>query len=56
MRQAIQKAESSNLKGKDAGKLKRLAPSLEKTARSTKNAADSTRLLALAEILKRPSL
>jgi hypothetical protein len=52
LRQAIQKAESSN--GKDFGKLKKLAPSLEKSAGSTKNEADSTRLKALAEILKQP--
>ncbi len=56
LRQAIQKAESSNLKGKDAKSLKKLAPALEKAARATENAADSTRMLALAEILKRPSL
>lgn len=53
LRQAIQKTESSK---KDAGKLKSLAPSLEKTARSTKSGTDSARLLALAEILKRPAL
>ena len=51
LRTAIQKAESSK---KDAGKLKKLAPSLETTAGTTKNTADSTRLRALAEILKRP--
>lgn len=55
LRQAIQKAESANLKGKNAAKLKSLAPSLEKTARSTKSATDSARLTALAEILKRPA-
>lgn len=50
LRTAMQKAENSK---KDAGKLKKLAPSLEKTA-STKSGTDSTRLMALAEILKRP--
>jgi len=51
LRQAIQKAGSSK---KDTDKLKKLAPSLEKTARTSKSGTDSTRLQALAEILKRP--
>jgi hypothetical protein len=55
VRQAIQTAESSNMKQKELAKLKKLAPSLEKTAAGTQSAADSTRLHALAEILKRPS-
>jgi hypothetical protein len=50
LRQAIQSAESSG----ELAKLKSLAPSLETSAASTKSAADSTRLKALAEILKRP--
>lgn len=53
LRQAIQKAESSR---KELGKLKSLAPSLEKSAGLTKSAADSARLLALAEILRRPAV
>jgi len=53
LRQAIQKAGSSK---KDTDKLKKLAPSLEKTARTSKSGTDSTRLLALAEILKRPAM
>ncbi len=52
LRQAIQKAESSRKRGK----LKSFAPSLEKSAGLTKSAADSARLRALAEILKRPTL
>ena len=52
LRQAIQKAESS----RELGKLKSLAPSLEKSAGVAKSAADSARLQALAEILKRPAL
>ncbi|HEX8491914.1 MAG TPA: hypothetical protein VF658_03650 [Pyrinomonadaceae bacterium] len=52
LRQAIQKAESR----KELGKLKSLAPSLEKSAGLTKSAADSARLRALAEILRQPSL
>jgi hypothetical protein len=52
LRQAIQSAESS----RQLGKLKSLAPSLEKSASLSKSAADSARLQALAEILKRPAL
>ncbi len=52
LRQAIQEAESS----KKLGKLKSLAPELEKSAGQTKSAADSARLQALADILKRPTL
>ena len=50
LRDAMQKAESS----KKLGKLKKLAPSLEKTA-LTKSGADAMRMQALAEILKRPA-
>jgi hypothetical protein len=53
LRTAIQKAETSK---KDAGKLKKLAPSLEKNAGTSKNGADSSRLRALAEILRKPVL
>jgi len=56
LREAIQKAEGSNLNRKDAGKLKGFAASLEKSARQNKNGVDSARLLALAEILKQPAL
>ncbi len=55
LRQAIQSAESSHMKRSDLAKLKSLAPSLEKSAAMTKSAADSTRLQALSEILKRPA-
>jgi len=51
LRQAIQSAEGS---GSNLGKLKSLAPSLEKDAATTKSAADAKRLQALADILKRP--
>lgn len=47
VRQAIQK--------KDTGKLKTLASSLETSAGTAKNAADASRLHALAEILKQPA-
>ena len=50
LRQAISKAESS----KKLGGLKKLASSVEKGAAEAKNPADSARLSALAEILKKP--
>jgi hypothetical protein len=53
LRQAIQRAE---LNRRELGKLKSLAPALEKSAGLTKSAADSARLQALAEILRRPAL
>jgi hypothetical protein len=55
LRQALQSAESSHLGSSELAKLKSLAPSLEKSAATMKNAADSTRLQALAEILKQPA-
>lgn len=56
IRQAIQSAESSNLSKKDVKNLKKLAPSLQKTADLTKREADSERLKALSEILKQPRM
>src|ERR1043166_7760765 len=56
LRQAIQRAESSRLNQKEREQLKGLAPSLEKSAGLSKSAADSARLRALAEILRRPTL
>jgi hypothetical protein len=55
LRQAIQAAESSHLNKSSLVKLKSLGMSLEKSAAMTKSAADSTRLQALSEILKRPA-
>ena len=55
LRTAIQNAESSQMKPKELANLKSIAPSLEKSAAATKSAADSTRLHALAEILKQPA-
>lgn len=52
IRQAIQRAESSKSK---ISKLKKFAPTLDKTALSTNSAADSARLKALAEILREPA-
>jgi hypothetical protein len=56
LRQAVQRAESSHLNPRELEKLKSLAPSLEKSAGLTKSAADSARLQALAEIMRRPAL
>jgi hypothetical protein len=56
LRQAIQRAESSQLNRKELGELKKLAPSLEKSAGTMKSGENSTRLQALAEILRRPAL
>jgi len=55
LRQAIQSAESSHLNQKDLTKLKSLAASLAQSAGSAKSAADSSRMNALAEILKNPA-
>ena len=56
LRESIQKAEGSKLGKKEMGNLKKLAPSLEKNAGTAKNAADASRLNALAEVLKQPVL
>lgn len=53
LRSAIQKAEGSK---SDLGKLKKLAPSVEKNAASSKNAADTARLQSLAQILRKPEV
>ena len=55
LRKAIESAETSHMKRGELAKLKSLAPSLEKSAAITKSTADSNRLRALAEILKRPA-
>ena len=54
LRQSIQVAERSRMSKSALAKLKSFAPSLEEVAYVTRNAADSNRLRALAEILKRP--
>jgi hypothetical protein len=56
LRQAIQSAESSRLNRSAVAKLKSLAAPVEKSAGETKTSADSSRLQALAEILRRPAL
>jgi hypothetical protein len=55
LQKAIQSAESSHMSQSKLAKLKHMAPSLEKSASTSKSPADSTRLHALAEILKHPS-
>jgi len=56
LRQNIYTAENSRLNTKDLKKLKGFAASLEKSAEHTKSETDTTRLKALAEILKKPAL
>jgi len=53
LRSAIEKAEGSK---SDLGKLKKLAPSVEKNAGSSKSAADTARLQGLAQILRKPQI
>jgi hypothetical protein len=55
LRKAIQSAENSHMSQRHLAKLKSMAPSLEESATTAKSPADSTRLHALAEILKHPS-
>jgi hypothetical protein len=55
VQKAIQTAESSHMSKGKLAKLKNMAPSLEKSAATAKSPADSTRLHALADILKHPS-
>jgi hypothetical protein len=55
VRKAIHSAESSHMNRRDLAKLQSFASSLRKSAVTTKSAADSKRLQALAEILQRPS-
>ncbi|MCW5960143.1 MAG: hypothetical protein KIS76_08260 [Pyrinomonadaceae bacterium] len=55
LRQTIRDAENSKLKKKDAGKLKKLAPSIEQKAK-TASGADAARMSAVAEILRKPAL
>jgi hypothetical protein len=55
LQKAIQSAESSHMSRGKLTKLKRMAPSLEKSAAMAKSPADSARMHALAEILKQPS-
>jgi hypothetical protein len=55
LRKAIESAETSHMSKSELAKLKGMAPSLEKSAATAKRSTDSTRLRALAQILKRPA-
>jgi hypothetical protein len=55
LQKAIQDAESSHMSKSNVAKLKRMAPSLEKSAATAKTPADATRLHSLAQILKQPA-
>jgi hypothetical protein len=55
LQKAIQNAESSHMSKSNVAKLKRMAPSLEKSAATAKTPADATRLHSLAQILKQPA-
>jgi hypothetical protein len=55
LRQALQSAESSHMSKSSLAKLNSLGMSLDKSTATTQSAADSTRLQALAEILKQPA-
>jgi hypothetical protein len=55
LQKAIQSTESSHMNKGKMEKLKKMAPSLEKSATNAKTPADAARLRALAEILKHPS-
>jgi len=56
LQQVIGSAKISRLNQRELEKLKSLASSMEKNAGLTKSGADSARLQALAEILRRPAL
>ena len=55
LRKAIESAETSHMSKSELAKLKGMAPSLEKSAATAKSPTDSTRLRALAQILKHPA-
>src|SRR5580700_8104728 len=55
LQKAIRSAESSHMSKSSTAKLKGMAPSLEKSATTSKTPADSMRIHALADVLKHPS-
>jgi hypothetical protein len=55
LQKAIDRAEKSHMSVSTMAKLKGMAPSLEKSAATAKTPADSTRMHALADVLKHPS-
>ena len=54
LQKAIGNAESSHMNKGKVGKLKKMAPGLEKSAGAAKSEMDAGRMKALAEILKNP--
>ena len=54
LRKAIESAETSHMNKGKVAKLKKLAPSVEKSAATAKTATDAARMRALAEILNHP--
>jgi hypothetical protein len=52
LRKAIRSAEKSHMNKKKVANLKRMAPSLEKSATGAKDPADSMRMHALAGVLE----
>ena len=55
LRKAIANAERSHMSKRKVAKLKKMAPSVEKSAASAKSPVDATRLHSLAAILNNPS-
>ncbi len=55
LQKAIRGAEKSHMSEKKVAKLKDMATSLEESASTAKSPADSSRLHALADILKHPA-
>jgi hypothetical protein len=55
LQKAIRSAESSHMSKSSTAKLKGMAPSLEKSAATSKTPVDSMRMHALADVLKHPS-
>ncbi|HUO13738.1 MAG TPA: hypothetical protein VMX38_02030 [Verrucomicrobiae bacterium] len=53
LQKAIENAESSHMNKGKVAKLRKMAPSLEKSAASAKDQADSMRIHGLADVLKR---
>jgi hypothetical protein len=54
LRKAIAGAESSHMNKGKVAKLRKMAPSVEKSAGTAKMPADAARIRALAEILNHP--
>jgi hypothetical protein len=52
LQKAIRSAETSHMDKKTLGRLKKMAPSLEKSATTAKSPADSMRIRQLADVLK----